>query len=270
MIREIWSLAREKIANALQSDSPTQRGMSVPLIGLGLYSASEAARIATYATNAKLASDTVRRWVKGYSFRRGDKRNFSDRIISPLIALDDAYVLSFTELVELLYIAAFKLEGLSMRFIRRIHEFAKRELRSEHPFATRRFYTDGKNILWELGRRDADIPEGKDHLIEDICHRHIVLEEVVKPFFRKLDYINDIASAFWPLGKDRAVLINPSISFGRAIEYSSGVPTEALYSAHKAGDNLEMVADWFEVPLSGVRDAIEYESGLRKPFVKAA
>lgn len=87
--------------------------MIAPLIGLGLYSVSEAARIASYATDVRLRSDTVRRWVKGYSFRRGDERNFSERIISSLIALDDMYVLSFAELVELLCIAAFKREGLS-------------------------------------------------------------------------------------------------------------------------------------------------------------
>jgi uncharacterized protein (DUF433 family) len=93
---------------------------------------------------------------------------------------------------------------------------------------------------------------------------------MVKPFFRKLDYINDIASAFWPLGKDRAVVINPSISFGRAIEKASGVPTETLYLAYKAGDILETIAEWFEAPQSGVQDAIEYEIGLRKSVVKAA
>lgn len=267
MFKEIWSLVGEKTVYALRSK---HRSVTPPLVGLGLYSASEAARIASYATNVKLASDTVRRWVNGYSFRRGDKQKFSDRIISSLISLDDTYVLSFAEVVELLYIAAFKREGLSMKVIRRIHEIAKRELKSEHPFATRRFYTDGKNILWELGRFDADIPDGRDHIIEDICSRHIVIEEVVRPFFRKLDYINDIASAFWPLGRDRSVLIDPRISFGRSVEKSSGVPTETLYSAHKAGDSLETIADWFEAPFAGVQDAIEYETGLRKPLVTAA
>jgi hypothetical protein len=112
-LRGFWLLVRENIANAVQLASPKPQAMIAPLIGLGLYSVSEAARIASYATDVRLRSDTVRRWVKGYSFRRGDERNFSERIISSLIALDDMYVLSFAELVELLCIAAFKREGLS-------------------------------------------------------------------------------------------------------------------------------------------------------------
>ena len=245
-------------------------GVDAPLVGVGLYSVPEAARIASYAAKFSLKADTVRRWTKGYSFRREDRENFSESIISSAIDLDGAYVLSFSELVELLYITAFRREGLSMRLIRAIHDHAKIALNCQHPFATRKFYTDGKNILWELTQDDVDTTLERDHLIEDIRSKHIVLEEVVKPFFRKLDYIEEIASAFWPLGRERSIMISPQFSFGRSVESASGVPTEAIFSAFKAGETLDSIADWFEMSIQGVRDALEYERGLRSPLNQAA
>lgn len=269
-------IAREGISAFMKNKSTNGRGKprsvktKSDLVGVGLYAAAEAARIASFATTSKLPAETVRRWVRGYSYRHENKVAKSKELIHSTIDLDGAYVLSFAELVELLYIAAFRRENLSLRLIRAIHDLAKKELKCQHPFATRKFYTDGKNILWELTKGDVDVPGNKEHLLEDIKRKHIVIDEVVRPFLRNLDYINDIASAFWPLGRDRRVLISPKRSFGRAIEKTTGVPTEAIFSAHQAGESEESIAEWFECSLEGVKDALHYERALLNPALKAA
>ena len=68
----------------------------------------------------------------------------------------------------------------------------------------------------------------------------------------------------WPLGHDRRVVIDGARSFGKPIDDETGVPTYSLWGPVRAGDPVERVAAWFDVPVQAVLDAVEYEE-LPKP-----
>jgi uncharacterized protein (DUF433 family) len=67
---------------------------------------------------------------------------------------------------------------------------------------------------------------------------------------------------WWPLGTDRAVVLDPQRQFGQPITARSGIATEILQAAAKAGQTIEEIAEWYEIDPPAVRDALEFEAKL--------
>src|SRR5215211_7707370 len=85
------------------------------VFGLGVYSLREAARL------VQLPTRTVRRWVAGYDFRgkKGDLR-FSKPMLEPdLERVAGIIELTFLDVIELLFIHNFQLQGVSLYIIRK-------------------------------------------------------------------------------------------------------------------------------------------------------
>lgn len=141
-----------------------------------------------------------------------------------------------------------------MPTIRKAAKTAAKHFESSHPFAIHRFNTDGRTVFATLTAK-AKQPA----LIEDLKHGQLVFATVVQPFFKKLEYDCNQAARFWPLGTKGRVVLDPKRQFGKPIDSTTGVPTEALCRAVKAGDDPVVVAEWFGVPLGAVRAALAFE-----------
>ncbi len=223
------------------------------LLGVGFYSYADAARI------IGIAPGKLRRWVRDYDYyihaRRGDSRPLVVRHFAP-----EDRVLSFLELIELLFISLFRQEGLSLATIRQAAETASQWFSTNYPFAIKQFNTDGRFIFATL----ASETNSRDILAE-LGKGQLAFPTVVEPFLRKLDYRADnLANAFWPLGRQERVVLDPERSFGKPIDAETGVPTSVLYNAVRAegSGSIGRIARWYEVPTAAVEAAIAFERSL--------
>ena len=83
--------------------------------------------------------------------------------------------------------------------------------------------------------------------------------DFIRVFFRNIDFDNElIASRFWPLGKDRNIVVDPMRQFGHPVIGSTNIYPETLFNLYKAGEPLEFIAFTYEIDLDHVRDAIEF------------
>ena len=57
-----------------------------------------------------------------------------------------------------------------------------------------------------------------------------------EPFLKDLEYHNEFARRWYPLGKDEPVVIDPDYSFGLPVVVGSGVRTESIAEQYYAGD----------------------------------
>ena len=221
---------------------------------VGVYSPAEAARL------VGKRSDWVRRLSKGYAFRGRDGRPSASPPLfkRQLGDIKGKTALSFLDLVELLFIRDFLEEGVSLYVIRRAAEVAAEMFSADHPFCVKQFQTDGKAIF---ARASNEV--GDDQMV-DLVKRQHVFSRVVSPFMKQLDYdaVSGDVRRWFPLGKRVPVVLDPSFSFGAPIIAETGVPTSVLFSAHKSGDSDQDIASWYEVSVSAVRAAIEFESQL--------
>src|SRR5216683_3819646 len=243
-------------------------------IGSGLYTIAEAARL------TGISPGRVRRWMRPF-VRRGEPR------ISPPLILGEygsnepgSIALSFMDLVEVRFVDAFLKKGVRWRTLREAHDRAAKDLRVTHPFATRKFATDGHSILARIGQA----------AIVDIVGGQLGSHRILKDYLvTGLDFKDQLAVRWWPLGRHRPVVIDASRSFGQPIVNREGVPTAVLHRAYIAESRsqidlkshadsseaaesasgtalhagaIERVARWYDVERRSVRAAVEYELQL--------
>ena len=220
-------------------------------IGYGVYNLAEASRL------TKISRGRIRRWTRGYTYR---DRKGTQHALPPVIGVTDDggdQVLRFADLIEVRFLEAFRNRGVSWKTLRIAAQRAAEFLDHSHPFSTQKFRTDGRSIL-------ADLEGGSDHVLLDILSDQYAFEDVLTPFlYEGLEYTEyDEPSCWWPLGKDRTVLIDPVRGFGAPICAPSGVPTDVLYSTFEAEGDIAAVSWWYSVSEQEVEDAVEFEKRL--------
>lgn len=118
------------------------------LIGIGLYTPGEAARL------TGIARQKIHRWLRGHA---AGERSYPPVWHSSLRAKinidDDSLFLNFLDLVQLRVADAFISAGLSAQKVRRAIEYGREIVRSDYPFANAKFRTDGKTVILHVLRR---------------------------------------------------------------------------------------------------------------------
>jgi uncharacterized protein (DUF433 family) len=219
------------------------------LVGTGIYTVPDAARL------SKVSSRRIRYWLQRAE-SEDSKSDHPKLWIGQHRPIDDKIVLGFLDLQEVRFVDAFRNAGVSWRILRRAHEIAKSRYGTEHPFCTRQFATDGKQII-------ERIHNATDVEFEEVVFGQRVFPNVVTPFLRDLKFSpDDQIAEWWPLGTERRVVLDPNRQFGQPIVFKSGVRTEVLYLAVKNGASEDEAAAWFEVERKDVQDAVEFEKRL--------
>lgn len=241
-----------------KSDEAIVRQAMVPVpflyIGKGVYGPAEAARL------VHIPQQRINRWTRGYTYQyKGETRH-----TPPLIAggtepsTHKGPILSFLDLLEVRFLDAFLVHGVSRKAVRIAALNARELLGRHHPFSTRIFKTDGRSIFAEIARGADD-----KHLL-DVVKNQFVFTRIISPsLYEGVEFnTSDDPQRWWPLGKKHAVVIDPERGFGAPIVARSGVPTSILANAMKAEGSIAFVANWYEVSEREVRDAVLFEERL--------
>jgi uncharacterized protein (DUF433 family) len=222
-------------------------------LGRGVYTGREAARL------SMLRSERITPWVRGYSYTIGSgAKSSSPPIFAADRSNDGPLSLSFLDLVEILFVRAFLAQGVSMRTIRCAATEGARIFDVKHPFCLKRFETDGRGIFAQVAK------DAGDEAIVNLVSSQTVFPRVIRPLFKQIEYdvVTELASVWWPRGREVPVVLDPARAFGTPIVAQRGVPTHVLAGPVEAGDSPELVAKWFEVPVAEVRAAVEFERSL--------
>lgn len=223
------------------------------LVGKGLYSFPRASQL------TGIPAQNLRRWALG---RPGDGRSVA---APPIVNLElpdinSEHALSFLNLVELKLIGEFRRLGLPLQYIRRVVDVLEQSYNWNHPLACRRLLTDGSSIFAEIDQ------DGEFACIEVAGRRpgHVVLEEVIRPFFKDVEFYDetDLARRWYPAGPEGRIVVDPAIALGEPTIADFGVPTALLSELASAGDSVQDIADWYEVPAEDVARAVSFEGRL--------
>lgn len=202
-------------------------------LGVPLYSSREAARL--LHTNRR----TLERWARGYTLAL----NEGTRHYAGLLPEDEP-IFTFGGLVELLYVAAFRAAKVRLEDIRQTSAAYGEKWSTPYPFATKRFTTLERKLLLKGDAGWSDALTGQ---------RAAFVEELGRQF----RHDGDLVGGWYPLGTDRAVVLDPERRFGQPIDPESGVLCAALAQALAVEGDEERVADWYGVSLRAVNDAAQ-------------
>lgn len=226
-----------------------------PLLETGIYTIPEAAELVA----AERA--VVRVWVEG----RGEKQ---EPVIDNQIGrIDRKVAVSFTNLMELRFVACFANAGVRLNEIRRVLDEARRLLRHPHPFATNVvFKTDGKKIVAELLTKAVGKNGERTDLL-DLKSKNFEMAIIVMQTLKEDVKFDPKGEAiYWKPRPTIApnVIVHPMYAFGKPVLKASRIPTETLARAYKAEGSLGAVANSYEVSEAQVREAVSFEKHLRK------
>jgi len=221
-------------------------------VGKGLYTAFEASQL------TRVPIWSIRRWSQGYRYKyRGGSCFSKPAIATDIDRIDNQIALSFADLMELRVLQEFLNAGVSWKTIRISSQRARDILKVSHPFSMRKFRTDGHTILMEIAHETCD------KVLLNLLTKQYEMQRLLTPYLKnEMDFANDKPERWWPLGKKKNVVIDPTRLFGTPIVDIEGIPTKILMRAYQSEKSFLSVSHWFEVSKASIKDAIEFENRL--------
>lgn len=201
---------------------------------------------------------TLRSWVAGMSYGEDHHRKFFRPVIRP--AAKSPVALSFINLVEAHVLAAIRRKyRVDMPAVRRSVEFLKTELGSSHPLADHKFETNGVDLFIERYGQLISVSQGGQLAVRELLEAHLRrIEWDPKGVPIKLYPFTRIGEIDQP----KNIVIDPFISFGRAVITGTGVTTELVAERFKAGESAEELAADYGCGREKIEEAIRCELSL--------
>ena len=232
--------------------------MSNQLLGKGIYELSFASRL------TGISARTIRRRLLGYRQKSKDgTQEYLSVIRGEYGLVDGKPFLSFLDLIEVQFLQAFRRYGVQWSTIREAAEKARNLLGASHPFSTKQFSTDGKNILVTISQTLDNDKKLMDLITSQLEFPDIV-EPVLRGFIDSIDYFEDHDSAcrWWPMGKESPIMLDPRIVFGRPVVGDKHVPTDVIKDTFNTTGSISKVSSWYRITEDMVRAAIRYEESI--------
>ena len=213
-----------------------------PRLGIGIYTASEISKI------LRVPYQKVYVWMNKYW--DGDlAKNYSQKYSWQQ---EGTRAVSFHTFVEFYIMMILSEYGVKPKQVLNAHQELTKMYDTAYPFANKevleRMRSDGKKVFFE----------DKDGIIELNGTKQFNLD-IIKIFFVKLEFDKDeLASKFWPIGKEKSILIDPNRRFGQPIIDGKNISPEIIYRHSKAGDPINYIAQIYGLTENQVKHSIEY------------
>jgi uncharacterized protein (DUF433 family) len=246
---------RKYVSILLHSRQRTGMDAERSFLGVGLYTVAEASHL------THVSPGRIRRWMRGYAFPiKGGSQHTSPPLWREQVwDSDGELTLTFRDLIEIRFVDAFRKYGVSWRVIRGSSEKGAELLGVTHPFSSRRFKTDGQSLFITI------LQKNRDKALLNLSRDQMAFRAIVEPLLVGVQFSAKDDPLLWrPLGAKRHVVIDPSRSFGQPITTKGAVPTRTIAAGYRAERSFERVARWYGIPVSSVRDAVEFEDSLDK------
>jgi uncharacterized protein (DUF433 family) len=223
-----------------------------PLLS-GFYTLTEATRLLRVES---------RRRIKGWLQDRDDVyvSAIIDRDYPPIGKTQE---LSFWDLMEVRFIEHFRQQGLTLQYLRKVSDAARKELKHKHPFALAnfKFQTDRKKIFIHVAESDGDAKTR--HALGDQYEMYDVIEAVLARGV-EFDPRTHLADSWRPLHLEHPnVIVHPRFAYGHPVISDKHVATSAIFRMFRAErGNKAKVARAFGVSQNDVNEAVEFEVKL--------
>jgi hypothetical protein len=226
--------------------------MNAAWLGEAVYPLGEAARL------SHLSPLTVRRWLEGYDYKHKGERRRSQPVSYLAKAKTDADeprthepTLDFEQLLTLMLVRAFRDRGLSLPKIKAAAAKARDLYDLANPFVSKQFRSDGHRIFVDLEPK----ARGRGNQLVDVLSDQQQFREIVEPsLFRDVVFVGGRAGQWWPMGRDRSVVLAPSRQFGAPHITGTGVRTDVVADMVTAegGDETRHPRQHSPAPVPGV------------------
>ena len=208
-------------------------------IGQGIYTAADASRI------LKVPYPKANYWFNHYAKQRFPSTTHHTYHFK----IKDSVAVNFLTLIEMLVFYTLKEKGIRTSQIIKAHSIMSEFLKTPHPFAKEEIYINGKSLLF-----GSDEP-----LLTADTRLQTVIIQVLKPFISKIKFNDEkMARKFYPLGKNKTIVVNPENQFGQPVIEGTNILTQTIYNLVIAGESKKSIAKLYNLNINQVNDALEF------------
>jgi uncharacterized protein (DUF433 family) len=137
---------------------------------------------------------------------------------------------------------------VNTRTIFTAHEEIAEQLKTPYPFASSKVLSDGKSILYTLD--DGTVVNANKS-------KQIALKEIIESFCKKIEFSDtEVAERFWPLGKEKHIIVDPHHQFGQPVIENTNILAETIYNLYKAGESKDFLSRLYALEEKEIEDAI--------------
>lgn len=213
-----------------------------PTLGKGIFTPSEIAKF------LKLPTAIINRWVKSYW--DGEFASQAGHGVS--WKTNGSKAVDFLTMIEILIMGTLAEKGAHTREIVKAHLDLSKRYKTNHPFAL-------KNVLNQIRTDGRKVYLDDDGIIISLDGTHQINLDFIRVLFKNLEFgSDDLASRYWPLGKEKSILVDPKRKFGHPIIANKNIYPETIYGMVKAGDSPEFIAGIYNLTEQEVQDAVDY------------
>ena len=168
--------------------------------------------------------------------------------------------LSFYNLIEAHVLAAIRRKHrVDMPAVRRAIAFLKTQFGSAHPLADHKFETNGVDLFVERYGQLVSVSQGGQLAVRELLQAHLRrIDRDERGFPLRLYPFTRVGDTDQP----RNIVIDPLISFGRAVISGTGITTELVAERFKAGESADELADDYGCARAQIEEAIRCELSL--------
>ncbi len=214
--------------------------------------------IAEAAHYLRVPRATLRSWVAGMSYGSDTGRKFFKPVIQA--ASKAPVVLSFINLVEAHVLAAIRRKHrVDMPAVRRSADFLANKLGSAHPLADHKFETNGIDLFISHYGQFIAVSHGGQLAVRELLEAH--LRRVERDDHGVPIRLYPFTRTGLP-DEPRNIVIDPFVSFGRAVIARTGVSTEIVAERFKAGESSDELAEDYGCDREKIEEAIRCELSL--------
>jgi uncharacterized protein (DUF433 family) len=144
--------------------------------------------------------------------------------------------------------------------VRGAAQLAARHFDTDHPFASRRVFTDGRAIFSAVSD-DAEAPDVVKWRAGEI--EQVVAGGVFEQFLHEIEFdeATSLAERWWPLGRTVPVVLDPQVAFGAPVVAGTAVRTSVVARLACAA-SLDEAAVAYEIERRQAEAAVQFESRL--------
>lgn len=213
-----------------------------PKIGHGIYTVSEIAKI------LRIPYNKVYIWLNAY----WDPKLGSYYGVNYSWDKNGEKTVSFLTFIEFYVMMRFSEAGVKPRKVLKAHSELSQMYKTAFPFAKKEVLnairSDGKHIFLKT----------KTGIIELNGKKQFNLD-LIKIFFINLEFGEDnLATRFWPIGKEKSILVDPKRRFGKPVIESRNIFPEIIFNHYNAGDPISYIAHVYQLSERDVENALEY------------
>ncbi len=212
-------------------------------IGLGSYTAADASRI------LRVPYAKANYWFNYYAKQRLP----STAHYTYHVKIKGIAAVSFLTLMEMVVFYTLKERGIKTSRIMEAHTVMSEFLKTPHPFAMENIYINEKSLLFG----------NEEQLLTADARLQTVLIKVLKPSINRIQFDDDkIASKFYPLGKNKSVVVNPENQFGQPVIEGTNILIQTIYNLLRASESKKSVARLFDLSTNQIEDVIEFTKAV--------